>query len=352
MKSLTYRLLSCCSVFLLAFSMLAVGHERKGAAQPATAQVCVTPPSGLVSWWPGNGNANDIKDGNNGTLVNGATFAAGFVGQAFSFNGSNYVEIPDAPNLDFGSNSPMSIDMWVFRTSSASNMHFIGKRSGCGTISYQMGLNTSGAGEGLFFGAGLGDEVATGQDLPLNTWTHVAGTFDGTTYRFYINGILAGAPTTGTLGPTITDPLRIGTSGSCAGFGGLIDEVQLFNRALSQSEILSIVNAGSAGQCIINYDTCLRDASGAGLLQWNSTTGQYKFTRCSDGFMLTGTGTVRLVNGIHMLTDSKTDRRISAGFNPGQLTGSATIYLMVTPGVWQVFRINEAIPTPCLCLLN
>src|SRR5437016_1327803 len=47
---------------------------------------CVAPPSGLVGWWPGEGNAKDIIGTNNGVLVNGTTFAAGVVGQAFSFD--------------------------------------------------------------------------------------------------------------------------------------------------------------------------------------------------------------------------------------------------------------------------
>src|SRR5262249_14080018 len=62
---------------------------------------CLLPPPGLVSWWPGDGNANDIQDGNNGTLQGGATFAAGKVGQAFSFDGaSGSVVVPDSPSLD------------------------------------------------------------------------------------------------------------------------------------------------------------------------------------------------------------------------------------------------------------
>src|SRR3989304_5996219 len=52
-------------------------------------QQCVTPPSGMVSWWGGDGNAFDIIGANNGTLMNGATYAAGKVGQAFSFDGVN-----------------------------------------------------------------------------------------------------------------------------------------------------------------------------------------------------------------------------------------------------------------------
>src|SRR5262249_34907793 len=94
-----------------------------------------------------------------------------------------------------------------------------------------------------------------------------------------------------------------------------------------------------------SFDTCLTANSTANLLQWSSATGAYKFTRCSDGFMLAGTGTVGLVNGIKTLTDFKSDRRISAGFNTGQLTGNATIYLQVAPGVWQSFRIVATNPS-------
>ena len=209
---------------------------------------CAPPPPDMASWWPGDGNTDDIIDGNNGTLQTCVTFAEGEVGQAFSFDGSRYVEVPDAANLDFGPTAPITIDMWVYRVGSSGVMHFIGKRVGCGSsINYQMGLNT-GSGEGLFFGNGLGDEVATGQDLPLNTWTHLAGTFDGSTYQFYINGTLAGTHA-GTLGSPNSASLLIGASGTCSGFVGLIDEVELFNRALTQAEIQSIVDAGSAGKC-------------------------------------------------------------------------------------------------------
>jgi hypothetical protein len=66
--------------------------------------------------------------------------------------------------------------------------------------------------------------------------------------------------------------------------------------------------------------------------------------------MISGTGVVRTVNGILMVTDSKPDRRVSAGFNTGQRTGSATIYIMIAPGVWQTFRISSTNPNAvCSC---
>jgi hypothetical protein len=57
---------------------------------------CVTPTAGLVSWWPGEGSAEDIAGGHPGVLMSGVTFVPGKVGQAFNFDGvSSYVRLPD-----------------------------------------------------------------------------------------------------------------------------------------------------------------------------------------------------------------------------------------------------------------
>ena len=205
---------------------------------PTLLPTCHPPPPNIVSWWPGDSNTDDIIDGNNGAFVGNISYATGEVGQAFSFDGSNYVAVPDAANLDFAGGAPITIDMWVYRTSNAPRMSLIGKRISCGgttTSNYQMSVDTL-SDAGLRFG-GDDSEVHTGQDLPLNTWTHLAGTFDGSTLRFYINGTLAGTAPGRSLGPTNNAHLRIGTSGDCEKFGGLIDEVDIFNRALSQSEV-------------------------------------------------------------------------------------------------------------------
>src|SRR5713101_2958472 len=82
----------------------------------ARAQVCVPPPPGMVSWWPGDGNANDIQDGNHGTLRNGATFAPGKVAQAFSLDGvAAFVDVPNSPNLNI--TSSFTWDAWINPTS-------------------------------------------------------------------------------------------------------------------------------------------------------------------------------------------------------------------------------------------
>jgi Concanavalin A-like lectin/glucanases superfamily len=78
------------------------------------AQTCVQPPAGLASWWPGNGNANDMVGGNDGTLVGGVAFASAEVGQGFSFNGNGYVSFGTGPAIT--GTGPLTVDAWIRTT--------------------------------------------------------------------------------------------------------------------------------------------------------------------------------------------------------------------------------------------
>jgi hypothetical protein len=98
------------------------------------------------------------------------------------------------------------------------------------------------------------------------------------------------------------------------------------------------------------FDICLKDDSTGNTLQFNSSTGAYKFTRCSDQFSLAGQGAVRSLGSIITLTDSKPDRRISAGFLANQMTGTATVILIAAPGVFQTVTIKSTSRTKdCSC---
>ena len=99
----------------------------------------------------------------------------------------------------------------------------------------------------------------------------------------------------------------------------------------------------------VSFDTCLRDNITGNIFMFNSTAGNYTFIRCSDGFTFSGTGTAKKVNSVKTLIDFKTDRRISANFNTGQLTGSATIYILTAPGVWQLFSIKDTTSFGTIC---
>ena len=212
-----------------------------------TVALCDTVPFGLVSWWRAENNTLDSTGGNDGTLVGNVTYGPGRVGQAFSLDGAgSYVSIPSASSVNFSNNMPMTVETWVYRTGSASVMHIVGKRSGCsyGGMQYQIAFDPS---NGLgFFTDGI--LVSTHHQLPMFTWQHLAVTFGVATAIFYIDG-QAVASDSGTLGAANTAPLKIGAAGGCATFSGLIDEVSIYNRSLSASEIQAIYEAGVAGKC-------------------------------------------------------------------------------------------------------
>jgi len=103
--------------------------------------------------------------------------------------------------------------------------------------------------------------------------------------------------------------------------------------------------------CQTVFDVCIRDNGGRTLLRFNSTTGAYQFTRCGDGFTLTGKGQISSVNSLISLSDSAADRRIRASFNSGQKTGYGTVWLTIAPGVSQTLIINDtaSLGQACTC---
>ena len=210
------------------------------ATRLGTLAGCVTPPSGMVSWWPGDDNANDIQDGNNGTIQGDITFAPGMVREAFSSNGNGSVLIGNPANLQL---QDFTIDAWVKLSTSLSG-------NGVGVVSYGSGgygFGVSGPSQcatGQLFLAKVGlDHVCSTAAISDTNWHHIAVTKSGTTVIFYLDGT-AGSPITYSSVFTFTTNLFVD-----GGLPGLTDEIEFFNRALSASEIQAIVNAGSAGKC-------------------------------------------------------------------------------------------------------
>ncbi|HEY6332562.1 MAG TPA: choice-of-anchor Q domain-containing protein [Blastocatellia bacterium] len=169
-----------------------------------------------------------------------------------------------------------------------------------------------------------------------------------------LGGTLTGNPMLGPLqnngGPTATMALLTGSRAIDAGDDSVLGPP--FDLTTDQRGV-GFARKSGAHVDIGAYESaylCLKDNTTGNLLQWDTTTGSYIFTRCSDGFTVSGTGTVGLVNGIHTLTASTSTARVSAGLNSGQQTGGATIYLMVAQGVWETFRINDTNPAAvCAC---
>lgn len=211
----------------------------------------VTPDSGLAGWWQAEGNANDSADSNHGSLLNGGTYAPGVFGSAFSLDGANdHVRVPNSGNLQF--TTAMTAAAWV-RTDSYNRWNPIIVKWDAipiGQRSFAFGINPEGR---AYFGvsrdgtdAGATSALSTGS-VPLNTWTHLAGSYDGSFVRFYVNGLLESEkPHSGNIFVG-TDDLAIGgvvggvgAGSSAYNFRGLIDEAVVYSRSLSSGEILAL----------------------------------------------------------------------------------------------------------------
>src|ERR1035437_5007012 len=253
---------------------------------------CAPPPGGLVSWWRAEGDGSDAAGGRNGVLSNGVTFAPGRVGQAFSFNGtSSFVEVADAIPLRL--TNEMTIEFWLKRQAVPSSGDYILNKGGDWTRrALNYGICFSGPQDNVLHFLFAGGTRGAGSVANTNRH-HCAivarnGDVDPV---FYIDGVARAV--VGREGASVlnlypsTQPLHIGAqidSGGLNYYGkNLIDELSLYNRALSASEISAIYSAGSAGKC--------------GLVPVVQTPPQSQTIQCSSNasFSVTATGMSPLV---------------------------------------------------------
>src|ERR1044071_89407 len=223
---------------------------------------CVPVPSGLVSWWTAEGNANDSFGGNNGSL-NGVTFAPGEVSQAFSFDSNSSVSFAASSSLDVGTANGLTIEGWIKPTDVSSD-HIIAEwNNASGAIGVQLyhsnpGIGGVGALAGNIVSVGGADHIFASAPglVTANTFHHIAMTYDRTSGlgRLFYDGNAVAVQNMGFFTPRTSYGLYVGTrvSGS-AGVGdyfkGLIDELSLYARALTTNEIQAIFIAGSSGKC-------------------------------------------------------------------------------------------------------
>ena len=200
--------------------------------------------SGLVSYWSGDGNANDVVGGNHGILQGAVTYAPGRVGQAFNLNGG-YIEVPDSPSLSI--TGPLTIESWI-NPSSPNYQCIIEKYDAPGLNGYFLRLgpqvHASVCGDHL---TGCNPLAFGATSITPGIWRQVAAVYDGTSVKIYLDGVLDGS-IAATIAPMDgTTSLKIGARGDDANirFGGLIDDVKIYNRALSPTEIQTNFNSAS-----------------------------------------------------------------------------------------------------------
>jgi WD40 repeat protein len=205
------------------------------------------PLAGLVAWWRADGNAKDSVGRHHGTLKGGVTFTPGVAGQAFRLDGATrYVEVPGSDLWGFGRRD-LSIELWVqFRAVTPArnigdpNAVFIGCDEG----------NGPGRGHKWFFayGAGFlnvhistdgksGFYAKTDFSPDVDQWYHLAVTRNRGTFTIYVNGMPRTSEKVDIIIPNPDAPLTIGQAENVGFFSGLIDEVAIYDRALSPDEV-------------------------------------------------------------------------------------------------------------------
>ena len=179
----------------------------------------------------------DLSGNGNTGSISGATWTTGKFGSALSFNGVNArVFVNSATSLNLG--SAMTLEAWVQPTAAQSGWRTIIQRE---TDAYFLnGSNDSGALRPSGGASMASGTVWTSGTTPLTvgTWAHLALTYDGATLNLYVNGVLAATQAASGAIQASANPLWIGGNNPYGEyFQGLIDEVRVYTRALSQSEV-------------------------------------------------------------------------------------------------------------------
>jgi hypothetical protein len=248
------------------------GTNASCSATVAAGPACYAQQSSLVSLWPGNNNTTDVVSGNNGTLENGAGYALGEVGDAFSLNGSNqYVLIGQPVPTGLQIQSAITLSAWIYVTALPVN-------NGAGALGFIVGSQSDSklAGATIFYDGRsnvditgtppghidfqIGDgsaehDTETLSQIPLNQWVQVTAVRTANNPgQIYFNGVVQPTATAdtawaGTISYTGTW-FAIGQQvDQNRAFNGLINDVQVYNTGLTATQVQGIYNAGSSGVC-------------------------------------------------------------------------------------------------------
>jgi hypothetical protein len=206
----------------------------------------------LVAWWrldegsgmmafDSSGNGNDARFEGAPEWVEDGKF-----GKALKFNGSSdYLAAPDSESLDINGDQ-LSIAAWVNGEDWPAANHIVRKIADTGTSAIYM-IRVQPDTVRVYLSTSAGETIVQGTTvLPTNEWVHLALTYDGTEARIYVNGQLDVSSNVSGEVSESNNELRIGRGEPAGYFVGMIDDVRLYNHALTESELLSAMEGSGA----------------------------------------------------------------------------------------------------------
>ena len=198
--------------------------------------------SGLIAYFPFNGNANDESGNGIDGTVNGAILTTDRfqnANSAYSFDGVDD-DIKAVHNSLLNITEQISLAAWIFPTVQKTQIII---RKGAEVASPPYILSLSGTGD-IVFSLSPNSQFTQARKTgyTLNEWTFVVGTYDGTTMKLYVNGELETSVSISGSLITNTSPLLIGTRLNLASstFLGKLDDLRVYSNALSETEIQSL----------------------------------------------------------------------------------------------------------------
>ena len=231
---------------------------------------------GVVSRGSKDGPTESVEFGIRGALRSGASFAPGMVGQAFCFDGiDDFVELVDTRSLDFGGGD-FTVGLWATIDSLATDQTFLHKILGKPPEDQAVYLGWSSHDQSLRFivreGESNQNDLVISASIEPHRWYHIAAVRSGDSSTVYINGTPIGSQSAGANVDTGSGGLvRIGNDIAIEDlesrpFKGRIDEVQLFDHALSPAELGAIYDSGKAAITAVSAGVshfCSLSAGGA-----------------------------------------------------------------------------------------
>jgi len=203
---------------------------------------CWPRPDGAVAFWTGDGNAKELLAGDDGVEGMGVTYGPGLVGQAFQFDGTGGVAAP-AGGLPTGGDD-RTLELWARQDVVPAAEAVFASWGPPGVFAGTYGVYL----ERLAASFSQWGDAIHGPDFVVGTWTHIAVTTEVGLSTLYVNGqaVASGRLKVDTVPGS---SMLLGYIDASRATTGAVDEVTVYNRALSAQELLDIYNAGALGKC-------------------------------------------------------------------------------------------------------